>query len=110
MVKGRRDDHATLRVPQELCYRYTSKSTGTWIEVRLPGGDDDEWDSFMVKPDQVFYDHANPDKYNIIESLNRDTQIVVSRKIKKGSSQSIVPDSERYYDPIGLLLEFKDCN
>ncbi len=110
MVKGRRDDHATLRVPQELCYRYTSKATGAFIEVRLPGGNDDEWDSFMVKPDQVFYDHANPDKYNIIEQLNRDTNIVVSHKERVGNNQKIIPDTERYYDPLELQAVFKFCN
>ena len=113
MVKGRRDDHATLRVPQENCFRYTSKMTKEkFIEVKLPGYTDDTWDSFMVKPDQVFFDHANPNVYNIIEQLNRDTQIQVSTKEKANNAEgrTVVADSDRYFDPLELKVLFKDCN
>ena len=113
MVKGSRDDHATLRVPQENCFNYTSKSTKEeFVEVKLPNYTDEKWDSFMVKPDQVYFDHANPDVYNIIEQLNRDTKILVStkKKVSNSGDRIIVADSNRYFDPLELIVLFKDYN
>lgn len=113
MVKGKRDDHTTLRVPQENCFYYTSKTTEEqFIEVKLPDYTDDTWDSFMVKPDQVFFDHANPNVYNIIEQLNRDTKILVSTKKKVNNTENrvIIGNSNRYFDPLELKALFKDYN
>lgn len=101
MYKGKRDDHLTIRVPQRLCYLYESKSGEEFVEIRLPNGNDDTWYSFMVKPAQVFYDYEEPDFFNVIEGLNRDTKIRISRKIKtdKPPYHAIVPDSEIEYNP-----------
>ena len=112
MFKGRRDDHITIRVPQELCYKYASKTGQKFIEIRLPGGDDDAWYSFMVEPSQVFFDHAAPDKYNIIEGINRDTEIVVSQKKASNNSvgRSAVSDSAETYDPLMILHCFESIN
>ena len=112
MFKGRRDDHITIRVPQELCYKYASKTGQKFIEVRLPGGDEDAWYSFMVEPAQVFFVHAEPDKYNIIEGINRDTEIVVSQKKISNNSvgRSAVADSSEIYDPLLILYCFENIN
>lgn len=110
MYKGRRDDHFTLRVPQAHCFKYNAQ-TGKFIEVRLPGFTDNEFDSFMVDPRQVYYDHVMPDVFNVIEELNRGTQIQVSHKIidDKGN-RVIVPGTDRYYDPVELAVIFRACN
>ncbi len=58
--RGSRDNHFSFRVPQRSCYPYTSSSGEDFIEIRLPGDTIRTWYSFMVSPEQVCYDRANP--------------------------------------------------
>lgn len=104
MYKGQRDDHLTIRVPQRLCHLYKSKLDEEFVEVCLPWGGAKMWRSFMVKPSQVCYDYDNPDTYNIIEGLNRNTKIIISTKMatNNGTGRTVVPDSEIEYNPIDI--------
>ena len=110
MYKGRRDDHITIRVPQAHCEKYNA-TTGRFIEIKLPGFTDTEWDSFMVDPKQVCYDHIMPDTFNIIEELNRNTKVLVNRKtVDDKGKRTIVPGTDVYYDPTELITLFRACN
>lgn len=112
MYKGRRDDHINLRVPQENCFKYTAQTGQKFIEIKLPGFTNDEWYSFMVDTSQVFYDYEEPDRFNIIEDLNRDTKIKVSKKLaaNNNSGRVMVADSEFEADPLLLIAYFIDAN
>ena len=113
MYKGRRDDHISIRIPQERCYKYRSSTGQDFIELVLEDNTatNDTWISLMVDPKQVFYDHTNPDKFNIIEGLNRNTNVSISIKSSPLSkSRSIVPNSEIIIDPMGLYVYLKDYN
>ena len=106
MYRGKRDDHLTIRVPQANCFEYDASSGETFIEVMLPGYRPDAWFSFMVKPDQVFYDGNDPEHYNIIEGINRNTQILVSRKRIADGRRVTIDGSTRRYDPKDLQSFF----
>lgn len=107
MYKGRRDDHVSLRIPQQFCYIYEAKSGKEFVEICLPGGNKKEWRSFMVNPSQVCYDYENPNLYNIIEGLNRDTKIKISTKIvDENAKRIIVPNTTVEYDPITIKSMF----
>ena len=106
MYKGRRDDHLTIRVPQRLCFVYESKSGTEFVEICLPGSNKKEWRSFMVSPSQVCYDYDNPDLYNIVEGINRNTKIVVSTKVVNKENRIIVPNTTIKYDPITIKNMF----
>lgn len=107
MHKGHRDDHLAIRVPQRLCHLYKSKLDEEFIEVCLPGSNKKEWRSFMVSPSQVCYDHKNPNLYNIVEGLNRDTKIKISTKVVDSkANRIIVPNTTVEYDPITIKNMF----
>mgnify|MGYP007070201998 FL=1 len=113
MYKGKRDDHITLRVPQDICFEFMSSKTGLWIEVVIAQNPNGTWDSFMVRSKQVCFDHLNPDKYNIIEEINRYTDIMVCTKQTDPTAidgRRIVPNTERYFDPFDLFKLFAHCN
>lgn len=110
MYKGRRDDHFSFRVPQEQCDLYKAPN-GVFVEIKLPGWTDTLWNSFMIKPDQVCYDHAMPDAYNIIEKLNRNARILVSQKaIAPDGTRYTVKGTDCYYRPIELAAVFHEYN
>lgn len=110
MYKGRRDDHMSIRVPQAHCEVYHA-TTGKFIEVKLPGFGPTEWYSFMVTPDQVCFDHLNPDMYNIIEGINRNTKVLVNKKGLDGQGRRVMlANTDIYYDPMELLMVFRVCN
>lgn len=111
MYKGERDDHISIRVPQAHCEYFVNK-LGKFVEVKLPGFTDSEWESFMVGVGQVYYDHIWPDVFNIIENLNRGTALKVSRKIKdlNTGNVTILRDTEREVDPTIMLSYFRACN
>lgn len=104
MYKGRRDDHLSLKIPQQFCRIYESKSGKEFVEICLPGSNKREWRSFMVSPSQVCYDYENPDLYNIVEGLNRDTKIKISTKVAvdNKANRIIVPNTTVEYDPIAI--------
>ena len=114
MYKGRRDEFAQrIRVPQANCDRYVSNTSGKWVEIKTwISPDQSTWESFMVLPDQVHYDHLNPDTYNFIENLNRDANIKLSQKTIANNSdgRALIPNTERIVDPATILLLFKDYN
>lgn len=107
MYKGKRDHHLAMRVPQANCFPYTSTSGEEFIEIMLPGYRPDTWFSFMVKPDQVFYDADDPDAYNIIEGINRHTQILVTQKRIADGRRATIAETMKRYDPDELQRLFR---
>ena len=108
--RGSRDNHFSFRVPQRSCYPYTSSSGEDFIEIRLPGDTIRIWYSFMVSPELVCYDRANPGDYNIIEGLNQNTGVVVSQKVMENDKRTILHDTSQTKDPVELMNYFADCN
>lgn len=110
MYKGTRDDHISIRVPQAHCDKYNAIN-GKFIEIKLPGMTPTEWDSFMVDPGQVFFDHIMPDMFNIIEGLNRNTKVLVNHKVLDDKGRrSVVAGTDVYYDPTEIITLFRACN
>ena len=113
MYKGTRDDHMSIRVPQKNCYPYHSKRGLDLIEVRLPGGTMERWDSFMIAPEQVCYDHINPEQYNILEDINRNTLIQLCTKQANDhapNGQLPVEGTSRSITPWGIVEAFGEYN
>ena len=110
MYKGKRDDHISIRVPQGNCYEYTSSGGEPYIEIVVPVGGNEpyQWSSIMVRPDQVCYDHIDPDKYNIIEYLNRSTRLKLAKKQAVQNGRTII--SIDTVTPMQLLAYFEFCN
>lgn len=114
MYRGQRDDHfPPIRVPQINCDKYFSSTSGNWVEIKTwQSPDGSTWESFMVIPDQVRFDHLNPNEFNLIENLNRDSQIKLSQKTLANNQEGriLVPGSEHIVDPATILFLFKDYN
>ena len=75
MYRGKRDAYVSIKVPMELCFE-TEFPSGIWIEIMIPPLDfktnTEPWNSFVVKPEQVFWlDESN----NLIEGLNAHARI-----------------------------------
>ena len=71
MYRGQRDDHfPPIRVPQINCDKYFSSTSGKWVEIKTwQSPDGSTWESFMVIPDQVRFDHLNPNEFNISKAV-----------------------------------------
>jgi hypothetical protein len=108
MYKGERDDYIRIRVPQMLCNPVTLAS-GDWIEIGIPGKiTATTWESWMVRPRQVFWDRSDPDGHNIIDSINDNTDIKISCKTCINGTRSIIKDSEYIISPHELCRLYEN--
>lgn len=112
MYKGKRDSYLRIKVPQQNCFAITLPS-GEWIEIILPDTiniANQTWESFVVKPEQVFYDLENPDTFNIVDKINANTKIRICTKIGTIQDRKIIPGSDYIVDPKDLIELFDTTN
>lgn len=112
MYKGKRDSYLRIKVPQQNCFAVTL-SSGEWIEIILPNKIDtvnQTWESFMVKPEQVFYDLENPDVFNIIDKINANTKIRICAKTGTIQDRKIISGSDYIVDPKDIIKLFDKTN
>ena len=112
MYKGKRDSYLRVRVLQKCCFAVTLTS-GEWVEVIIPGRTNkinSIWESFMVKPEQVFYDLENPDTFNIIDNINANTKIRICAKTGTINNRKIISGSDYILDPMQIITIFDSYN
>lgn len=103
MYKGKRDAYIRIRVPQRLC-DLVELSSGVWVEIKIPGDTlkPESWYSWMVKPEQVYWDRTAPNEYNIIDNLNDNANILIIKKIIRDGKRIVVNDSRQTMTPTEL--------
>ena len=109
MYKGTRDDYLRVRVPQRLC-ELVDLPSGRWVEIKLPGTSlkPDSWYSWMVQPDQVFWDRSDPNNYNIIDRLNDAAKIRINMKRIENGRRVIVAGTESVMTPAQLINVYRN--